>query len=104
MCDTLFDTSMSLEEHKEEYCHWTSDEDDYDDDDEEGIGMLCHIIGCERNESLKNYPFHTIKEKPYNCSICFHIIAVQQSLRNMTLMMMRGKTRKVMTKTTTNTK
>ena len=35
VCDTLFNTSMSLEYHKEEYGHWTSDEDDDDDDDVE---------------------------------------------------------------------
>ena len=37
VCDTLFQTSMSLEYHKEEYGHWTSDEDDdYDEDEEVG--------------------------------------------------------------------
>ena len=36
VCDTLFNTSMSLEYHKEEFGHWTSDEDDYDEDEEIG--------------------------------------------------------------------
>ena len=37
VCDTLFNTSMSLEYHKEEFGHWTSDDDDdYDDDEEIG--------------------------------------------------------------------
>ena len=37
VCDTLFQTNISLEYHKEEYGHWTSDEDDdYDEDEEFG--------------------------------------------------------------------
>ena len=39
VCDTLFNTSMSLEYHKEEFGHWTSDEDDDYDEDEE-IGKI----------------------------------------------------------------
>ena len=49
VCDTLFNTSMSLEYHKEEYGHWTSDEDDddYDDDEELGNNLGLLIINCE---------------------------------------------------------
>ena len=40
---------MSLEYHKEEYGHWTSDEDDddYDDDEELGNNLGLLIINCE---------------------------------------------------------
>ena len=45
VCDTLFNTSMSLEYHKEEFGHWTSDEDDDYDEDEE-IGKYLQTF-CE---------------------------------------------------------
>ena len=46
ICDTLFNTSMSLEYHKDEYGHWTSDDedDDYDEEEEELGNILLSFI------------------------------------------------------------
>ena len=57
-CDTLFNSQMDLEHHKEALQHWSEEEDDEEDDDDSDTDYENYYGNTMKNFAASNMDLH----------------------------------------------